>query len=117
MVICHQAPGFATVVGAINSTLVSFDNRPHAIGISARDCHPDAAYDGFGQAMSFKFLPGGTPIDRLVEAASRAAAVEAPRRAPRLPECCIQNIGIGRIKNDIDASGFGILVENLLPGL
>ena len=70
-----------------------------------------------GRPCALEFLPGGSAVDGFVQSAARATAVHAPGRAPRLPQCRVQDVGIAGIEGDVDAAGLGVLVEDLLPGL
>ncbi len=67
--------------------------------------------------MAFQFFPGCAAVDGTVKAASGPAAVETPRSSPRLPQCREQDVGIAGIEHDVDATGLGVLIEHLLPGL
>ena len=51
MIVGHEMPRIAAVVGAIDSALLGFDHRPHAIGIRARNRDADAPENSFGQTV------------------------------------------------------------------
>src|SRR5437868_2604964 len=67
--------------------------------------------------MTFELFPCSSTIAGTIKAASGAAAIQTPRSPLGLPECREQDIGIARIENDINASGFGVLIKHLLPSL
>src|SRR5271169_4423351 len=116
VVIGHEAPRLTSVVGAMDSALLGFDHCIYAIGIGARHGDADAAQHSLRQAVSLEFLPSGAAVDRFIKPASRTAAVHAPGCTSRLPECGVENVGVGGIEGDVDAAGLDILVEDLLPG-
>ena len=45
------------------------------------------------------------------------AAAEAPGCATHLPECGIDDVGVGGIEGQVDAAGLRVLVKNFFPGL
>src|SRR3974390_1223978 len=67
--------------------------------------------------MAGQLPPGEAAISRFVEPATRAAAVEDPRLAAHLPQRCVHNTGVLRVKRNVDGAGVLVLVEDLLPGL
>src|SRR6266581_1568385 len=60
--------------------------------------------------------PVGAAVIAAVEAVLVAATVERPRSAVAFPHRSKENVGILRIKNDVDAAGAVVQVENFLPG-
>jgi hypothetical protein len=67
--------------------------------------------------MPFKFVPGCPAVDRTVKSAPRAAAVQAPRGSPGLPQRRKQDIRVTGIENNINAAAFRVLIKNLFPCL
>src|SRR5437660_947719 len=95
---------------------MGLDQRVHTIGIR-RYCDSDLAVRSFGKPVLFQMLPGRAAIVGPVDAAAGAAAGHAPRGAARLPQRSKENVGIMRVKSNVDSTGVLILVENFLPGL
>src|SRR5262249_25967144 len=62
-------------------------------------------------------FPRCSTIGAAIETASRAAAVHAPGRAPRLPQRGKNHVRIIGIEREINAAGVFVLVENFAPGL
>src|ERR1700682_4797163 len=66
--------------------------------------------------MLLYFFLGRAAICAPIKAAARGAALHDPWLAFGLPQRCEQNIGIAGIEGDVDATRFGVFVEDLLPG-
>src|SRR5438046_1635526 len=60
-------------------------------------------------------FPRDTIILRSIESAARAAAGEKPRLPARLPKRCEHDVGIMRIKDNIDPAGVLIFGQNFRP--
>src|SRR5439155_11943894 len=70
-----------------------------------------------GPALALHLLPRAAAVARPVQAASRAAAGEAPRRPVRLPERREQDVRVAGIHGQVDRPGLVVLEEDLLPAL
>src|SRR5260370_19741633 len=116
MIVVDQGPVGAAVIAAVEAALLGFDQRVNNIRIGAGNRHADFPERAFGHAVAFNALPGSTIVVRTVETVLVATAVEHPGRAVAFPHRSKENVGILRIKNDVDASGPGVPVANFLPG-
>src|SRR5579864_5356579 len=70
----YELPVVATVVGAIEAALRSFDEGVDAIGVRGYG-DADAAIRSFGQTFLFEMLPGGAGVVRAIKSAPRATAI------------------------------------------
>src|SRR5262249_30367936 len=113
----HARPGVATILGAEDTALLGLDGRVHAVGVSARDRHADASERTLGHAVALDRRPGEATVGRAVQARAGAAAGEAPRLAPHLPEGCEQLVRILRIEHHVDATAVAVAEQHALPGL
>src|SRR5207302_5083161 len=105
-------------VGAVESAvrIVCLDQSVDALGVSG-DGDANFSIWPLRQSMFFDPFPGCAPVRRAVEPAAWATAGKTPRSAPRLPQGGKQNVGVVRIKGDVDAAAVLVFVENLVPGL
>ena len=117
VVIGNERPVLATVVGAIESTFFCFDERIDDVRIGAGNGHADTPKRAFGDAVTFNALPGGTIVARTVEAILGTAAIERPGSAIALPHGGEKNVRIVGIKNDVNAAGAIVEIENFFPVL
>src|SRR5262249_24173441 len=113
----HARPGVATILGAEDTALLGLDGRVHAVGGSARGRRGDATERPPGLAGALDLLPGEPTVRRAVQARAGAAAGEAPRLAPPLPEGCKQLVRILRIEHHVDATAVAVAEQHALPGL
>src|ERR1039457_3144881 len=65
--------------------------------------------------MPLQLLPCDSGVARFVEAGPRTAAGKVPRLAAHLPQRCIDDVWIVRIKRDIDRAGALVLVQDSGP--
>src|SRR3977135_1117884 len=117
VVVGDERPVLATVVRAIESALLRFNERIDDIRIGAGNGHADAPEGALGNAISFDALPSGAVVVRTVEAALGAAAIERPGSAVAFPHGGEQNVGIAGIENDVNAAGAVVEIENFFPVL
>src|SRR5579875_2051684 len=86
-IIVHPVPGFATIVGAKESTVGGFDQRPDAIWFRRGDRNPDFAEESFRQpGVTRDLIPGVATVARSIQSAFRATAVQRPGVALDLPD-------------------------------
>src|SRR6266700_2455203 len=116
MIVVDQGPVGAAVIAAVEAAFLRFDERVNNIRVGAGNRHANAAERALGHAIAFDALPGSAIVGRTVEAVLVAATVERPRSAVAFPHRSKENVGILRIKNDVDAAGAVAQVENFLPG-
>ena len=111
-------PRRSGIVGTKDAAVVRFDEGPDPVGIGRRNGDPDLAEKTLRQpGPAGDVGPGIAAIRRLVEAAIRAAALQAVRGPLDMPERGVEYVGIGRIEDEVDRAGLITLVENPLPGL
>ena len=126
--VAHQRPGRALVLGPIDARLALFvgaegvvahalfDRRVDDARIGAADRDADPSLVARRQAVG-QLRPRVAGIDRLVETAAGAAAVEAPRAAPALIGGRVHHLRIGRIDRDVGDAGVVVDEEHVAPRL
>src|SRR5690348_8983973 len=117
VIVGHQLPGVAAIIGAVDAALLGLDDGPHAIRISAGNGYADSSQWPVGQSVAGQLFPGITAVAGAVEGAARAARLQAPGRALRLPKRGKKQVGIAGSKSHVNAAALGVLVEHLLPSL
>ena len=113
----HQAPRRAAIVRAVQTAVrLRSDQRIDPSAAAGRET--DAADRTGGKTVAAQESPSGTAVGRLVQAAPRSfvRGVLLPRRAARLVERGVYDLGIGGIRREVDGPGIGILVQHFGPG-
>jgi hypothetical protein len=88
------------------------------VGIAARDGDTDAAENSLGKTRVVgDFRPMRPAVGALVKPAARAAVIELPRGAIRLPHRGVEHLAVVRVHHQIDRAGLVIDVKHLLPAL
>src|SRR5215469_61154 len=70
----YELPVVATIIGAIEAALRSFDEGIHSIRVRGYG-DADAAIRSFGQTLLFEMLPGGAAVVRAIKPAPWATAI------------------------------------------
>src|SRR5262249_54578448 len=109
-------PGAAAVIRAIDPAGVGFDHRPDPIGIGGRDRHAGPSPQSLGQALAVEALPGVPTVGALPEPAAGAAALQAPRGAPRLPGRGVEHTWILGIHAQVHRAGAVVHEQHAFPG-
>src|SRR5581483_11586921 len=110
-----QAEAAAAVVAAVDAPLLLvLDERPDAVRARRRDREPDAPQRAGGQALGER-PPRIAAVDRLVDAAARAAGDHRPRLAQRLPHRGVEHARVRRIHRQVDGARPVAHVEHLAP--
>ncbi len=117
MVFFDQGPAVAAIVGAVEAGLLVFDQGVHHVGIAGGDAH-----GGFADRVLFAKLdapgvhglPGFARVGGAVNAAGRAAGVEAPGFDVDLPHGGEEDGGVVGINFDLVATRG--LVQEKDPG-
>src|SRR5579884_370459 len=118
VVVVNALPGFAGVVGAEDSPVLRFHDRPDAVRLDGRDGDADLAqHAGRHARIAAEIGPGGAAVGGLVELAAGSAAVEGIGGAPGLPGGRVERIGIVRVHAQVHGAGAVALEEDLLPRL
>src|SRR5205823_5376564 len=73
--------------------------------------------DSFGQTVAGQLFPRVASIVRHAQTAARSAALQIPRKAPRLPESGEDDRWCPRIDGDVGCAGVLVFLQHLLPGL
>src|SRR5262249_54679888 len=127
-------PLFATVVGAVETAFLGFDEGIDAATIARRNRYSATSPRTRRQAVIFSLrlgkwgflvedanrawadsLPGVAPVVGTPDPAAPPAAGQAPRRSARLPQGRKQDARVGEVEADVDRSGVGIFLEDLRP--
>ena len=110
-------PGCAGIGGSVEiDGLLGRDRGEESLGIAGGDADV-GFHDSVGQAAG-ELLPGAAAIGRFEDAAVRAVPSGVlPRAFAGLPQCGIDDIGVGRVDHDAGGADVLILVEDLLEGL
>ena len=127
----HALPVHAGVVGAVQAAgilgggvcdvaavLCGVDHRVDAPAGSRG--HADAAEHCAGPAVAGDARPGLAAVGRTVQAAAGSGIrreVRQPRIVADLPGRGIDDVGVGRIRGEIDGAGVGVDEQRALPGL
>ena len=114
-VLIHPSPFFAAIFRAEKSALFRLDHRVDAIRIRAGNGHTDSPENSFRKSIAFESLPGDAAIFGSIKSAARPAAGKKPGLPTRLPERRKNDIGIMRIKDDIDSARVLIFAQNFRP--
>ncbi len=95
---------------------IAVDVRVDALRIRRRDCDADAA-DVRGKPVG-ELRPRLAAVRRFIEPAARAVRwrIDVPRRPPRLPQGCVQNVRVRGIHGQRRRAGIRIFIQNLGPG-
>ncbi len=114
----HARPGGAGVGRAEDAALLRLDDGVEdvRVGRHHRDAHP-AERPGRQAGMIRDVRPVRAAVGRLVEAAARTAARQAPRRPLRLPRGRVQHLRVHRIHHQVDDAGLVVDEQNLAPRL
>ena len=109
----------AAAAGAARLFLVlrDFDLCVEDVRVRLADVERDAAERAVRQAVARLLLPRLAAVDRLVEAAARAAADESPRGAPALYIAAQRFMRIRRVDDDLCRARVLVDVERLRPRL
>ena len=94
----------------------AFDQRVEDVRTLAIDVEGDAAERSVGKPV-LQPRPGLAAVGRLPDAAARAAAVHAARRAPALVGRGVEDLAVRRIDREIVGAGVVVDLQHLLPGL
>src|SRR6185436_4745811 len=113
--VVRALPGGARVFAAVDAAVLRLDEGPHPARVRGGDGDAHAAPRPLGQAFARHFLPGVAAVRRLVEAAARPAALQAPGRAHHLPEGGVEDARVGGIHVDVDRARAVVDVEDLAP--
>ena len=104
--------------GASAATRADFEGRVDRRRLRARDVDADAAdHRVAGKAVAGQFRPALAAVGGLPQAAARAAAVEAPRRATALIRRRDKYVRIRRVHHDVGEAGFVVDELGVRPGL
>ena len=115
VLVADLAPAVAAVLAAVSAGLGRvLDQRVQDARVGPRDGDPDAALVARGEPLG-EFVPAVAPVGRPVDAASRAAAVEAPGAPLALVHCRVENLRIRRVDDEVDRAGVLVDVEDPLP--
>ena len=113
-------PVRAAVVGAIHAAVRrGIDDGVDALRLRRRDGDADASRLR-GQTVAGELGPVIAAVGRLEQAAARAVRrrIDAPRRAPRLPERGVDHVRIARLEGEVDRAGVAVVrraTRMLLP--
>src|SRR6516164_10816628 len=77
-ILIDASPGGPGVVRPVYPAFLCLDDCINTIRIGARYGNADASQLAIRQAMSFELFPCQSPVEGLVQAAARTAAVEVP---------------------------------------
>src|SRR5262249_32643039 len=87
--VAHLSPTCASIFRSENAALGIFDDRVNDAGISAVDIKSYPSGDAVRKVFG-ELCPGSSSVNCFVYSASRAAAVESPRRATSLIGCSVE---------------------------
>src|SRR5881394_1673697 len=93
----------ASVIGAVETALLRFDDRIDAIGISSGHGDADPAENSIRKTIPLQAFPCYAVVFRSIQSAARTATGEKPRLSPRLPKRREHDVRVMRIENDVDA--------------
>ena len=106
------------VVGPVDAARISFDQRPHTIGIHGRHRDADVAKDsGWKAGVPADVGPRLTSIRRFVDATSRSARDQHPRSSVSVPCSGVHDFCVRGIDREIDRTCRITDEENFSPGL
>src|SRR4051812_16408292 len=104
----RASPRLARIVGAVNAAkLRSLHRRIHPPRIARSNCEPDPSQSLRGcWQTGHQLAPGRPAIDRFEEAAQRSVPARVlPRTLTPSPQCCVNNLRVGRIEADLTRAG------------
>ena len=117
-----ERPALAVVVAAVQAgpARAGLDERPDPPGTGPRDGHAVLAEQApafaAGQAAAAgQFLPGVAAVERPPQSAARAAAVQVPEAASRVPAGGVDDARVQRVERQVHGAAVGVAVEHLLP--
>src|SRR6185312_10390871 len=118
VVVVHQLPGGAGVVGAVEAAVLGagIHHGVDAVGVRGRNIHADAA--GVGRQPAGQMGPGAAAVGGFVQPAAGAVGgrIHRPRRTPRGPQRGVDHLRVGGIKREVNGSGVVVGEQHLLPG-
>ncbi len=115
-VVAHMRPRRPGVVGAVDAASRRVDDRVDTIRHRRRDRDTDPSRF-VGQPVAAKLRPRVAAVRRLVEpgAGSVRRRIDAPRRAARLPQRRVDDLGVAGLEREIHRTCVLVLAEDLLP--
>ena len=118
-VVVRHLPRRAGIVADVEAAgRFVLDERVDAIAVGARDRDADLAPQARRKAGILGDLrPGVAAVGGLEEAAARAAARHAPRRAAGFPQRREDHVGVLRIDRQVHAAGLFVAEQRAAPGL
>ena len=105
----------ASVIGAVETSILRLDDGVDAIGISSGNGDADPAENSIGKTIPLQAFPCYAVVFRSIQSAAGAAAGEKPRLPPRLPKRREHNVRVLRIENHVDAACVFIFGQNFCP--
>jgi hypothetical protein len=93
-----------------------FDQGVDDIGVRAGHVQTDAPHGACRETVAGQACPVRPSVFRLPYAAARTAAVETPIRTSTLIGCCVENLWVRWIHNEVGRTGVVVHEEHVVPG-
>src|SRR5438094_1069720 len=106
----------ASVIGAVEISILRLDDGVDAIGISSGNGDADPSENSIGKTIPLQAFPCYAVVFRSIQSAARTATGEKPRLPSRLPKRREHDVRIMRIENDVDSARIFVFGQNFLPG-
>ena len=117
--VVDELPGVAPVVAPEEPAVVVLEEGIDAVGVRARDGHPDPPDDALGRhaGVAGDLGPRVPAVDRFEHAAARPAGGHRVLLAEGLPQRRVEDVRVVAVDRDVDRAGALVAEEDAGPGV